>query len=213
MDKAEIHQILGKLDEHLTQPTRLHIRGGTACMLHGEEYRATIDIDTIPNQSHYDREDLSQACDKAGILLDPTSFEDLESGKPYLQLLPEETLVLPRPRPNSHLTPWSGNKLSMTTPSPEDLVISKLKRCDSVDIQDIAFLILRFKIKAEDLTEAFRRLPEHWKEDIILKENLENTLTDFFEPPEETPQSRKCQKPIQKREKLRSQFDMELGYA
>lgn len=186
MEKHELQETLQKMDLHLQNPTRLHIRGGAACMLHGEAYRVTIDIDTIPQESEFDPEDLAQACKKAGILLDPTSFEDLESGMPYLQLLPEETLVLPKPRPGKELTPWKGEKLRVTTPEAADLLVSKLKRCDAIDIQDIAFLILKFKIKREEVVESFKRLPKFWREDIILKENFENTLKDFFE--EETPE-------------------------
>lgn len=185
MEKHELYKTLQKMDSHLQNPTRLHIRGGAACMLHGEAYRATIDIDIIPQQSEYNKDDLAKACEKAGVLLDPISFEDLESGKPYLQLLPEETLVLPKHRPGKELTPWKGEKLRVTTPEAPDLLISKLKRCDAIDIQDIAFLILKFDIKQKDVIESFNRLPKFWKEDLILKENFENTLRDFFE--EETP--------------------------
>lgn len=213
MDKARLHKLLHKLDSHLENPTTLHIRGGSACILHGEEYRATIDIDTIPQQSHFDREDLAQACDKAGILLDPTSFEDLESGKPYLQILPEETLILPKPKPNSQLTPWSGDKLTMTTPPPADLIVSKLKRCDSVDIQDIAFLMLKFNVKAKDLEDSFHRLPRHWQQDVILKENFENTMRDFFDAFETAPQKPCRKNPPENKPQLKSPFDMELGYA
>lgn len=192
MEKSDLHKALQEMDSHLQNPTRLHIRGGAACMLHGE-VRTTIDIDTIPGESQFDPEDLAQACEKAGILLDPTSFEDLESGKPYLQLLPEETLVLPKPRPGKELTPWRGETLKVTTPEPADLLVSKLKRCDAIDIQDMAFLILKFQIKKEEVTESFNRLPKHWKEDIILKENFENTLRDFFEY-EEPKKSTPCPK-------------------
>lgn len=213
MDKSELLDLVQKLDKNLKLTTRLHIRGGSACMLHGEEYRATIDIDTIPGESHYDKEDLEQACHKAGILLDPTSFEDLESGKPYLQILPEETLILPKPKPNSHLTPWSGEKLSMTTPPPADLIISKIKRCDVVDIQDIAFLMLKFEVKAEELQESFERLPTYWKEDVILKENFENTMRDFFDRFEEPTHKKPCPPTPQKKLKKESPFNLELGIA
>lgn len=209
MDKNLLQDVLTKMDQHLQKDTRLHIRGGSACILHGEEYRATIDLDIIPRQSHYDMADLHQACEKAGVLLDPTSFEDLESGKPYLQLLPEESLILPRPKPNSEMTPWKRDKLTITTPPPADLIISKLKRCDALDIQDIAFLMLKFEVNANQLKEAFNRLDEHWKTDVLLKENFENTLRDFFDVFEE---KKPCKKPSRKKE-LFAAPELEPGFA
>jgi len=209
MDKTQLHDVLHKMDQHLQKNTSLHIRGGSACILHGEEYRATIDIDIIPQQSRFEKEDLRQACKKAGVLLDPTSFEDMESGKPYIQLLPEESLILPRPKPNAHMTPWKRNKLAVTTPPPADMIISKLKRCDAIDIQDIAFLMLKFEVNANQLKEAFNRLDDHWKSDIILKDNFENTLRDFFDVFEEkTP----CKKSPQKKQKTPTMPILEPEY-
>jgi len=208
MDKPELYEVLKKLDENLQLPTRLHVRGGAACMLHGEEYRMTLDIDVIPGESRYEKTDLSQACEKAGILLDPTEFEELEGNKPYLQLLPEESLCLPRPKPNSAKQCWEGKKLEMSTPPAADLIISKLKRSDPVDLQDIAFLLMKFETTMSELKEAFSRLPSHFRKDVILVENFENTLRDFF--PQEPRKS--CQK-SPKKEKLHTALELEPAYS
>jgi hypothetical protein len=190
MESKELQEALILMDQNLKKPTRLHIRGGCACILHGEEFRSTTDIDAIPTASSFDPEDLAQACKKSGILLDPENLNDpehIQSGEPFLQLLTEENLVLPKEKPKSRMTLWQGGKLQITAPPPADIIVSKLRRCDAVDIQDIAFLLLRFEIKAPEIQEAFQRLPKELKNDPILRKNLENTLHDFFDSFEPSP--------------------------
>jgi hypothetical protein len=84
----------------------------------------------------------------------------------YLELVPEETLILPRPSPDlDYNTVFRGERLSVKTPPAADLVVGKLKRLQADDLADVAFLITRFRLTESDLAESFERLPARFKTD------------------------------------------------
>ena len=178
MDATKLRQIFEKLDQALEHPTELLIRGGAAVLAHGLEQRATLDIDVLP-ASRFVEADLRRACAAADLDFNPLNKAFTEHD--YLELVPEETLILPVPAPDrSYNTVFRGLRLTVRTPPAADLVVGKLKRLDPEDISDVDFLINRFRLTEADLTESFERLPARFKADPVVQDNLRFVIEDFL---------------------------------
>ncbi|HEV7671264.1 MAG TPA: DUF6036 family nucleotidyltransferase [Thermoanaerobaculia bacterium] len=177
MDALKLRQIFEKLDEVLEHPTELLIRGGAAVVAHGLEQRVTMDIDVLP-ASRFIEADLRRACSAAGIGFNPSEKDFAETD--YLEVVPEETLILPRPDPErGYNTIFRGLNLTVKAPPAADLVISKLKRLDPEDLADIDFLIEHFRLTEVDLRESFGRLPPRFKADSVVQDNLRFIVEDL----------------------------------
>lgn len=178
MDAAELRQAFERLDTALRHPTELLIRGGAAVLAHGLEQRVTLDVDVLPG-SRFVESDLRRACTAAGLGFNPLDKDLTEQD--YLEVVPEETLVLPLPNPERpYNTVFRGARLTVRTPPAADLLIGKLKRLDPEDTADIAFLIQRFRLTEGDLMEAFERLPARFKADPVIRDNLRYVVEDYL---------------------------------
>jgi hypothetical protein len=178
MDSTTLRQIFERLDQALEHPTELLIRGGAAVLAHGLEQRVTLDIDVLP-ASHFVEADLRHACVVAELGFNPSNKDLAEQD--YLEIVPEETLILPRPDPErGYNTIFRGQRLTVKTPPAADLVIGKLKRLDTDDLSDIAFLIDRFRLTDADLEESFERLPARFKADPVVRDNLRFIKEDYL---------------------------------
>lgn len=178
MDALKLRQIFGQLDEALQHPTELLIRGGAAVLAHGLEQRVTMDIDVLP-ASRFIEADLRRACVAANIGFNPSDKDFAE--RDYLEVVPEETLILPRPDPErGYNTIFRGLNLTVKAPPAADLVISKLKRLESEDLSDIIFLIDHFRLTEADLKESFSRLPARFKADSVVQDNLRFIVEDHL---------------------------------
>jgi hypothetical protein len=156
MDAVKLRQIFERLDQALEHPTELLIRGGAAVLAHGLEQRITLDIDVLP-ASRFVEADLRRACVAADLGFNPKDDALLE--QEYLEVVPEETLILPRPDPErGYNTIFRGLRLTVRTPPAADLVIGKLKRLDPEDLADVTFLVKHFRLTEADLRESFDRL-------------------------------------------------------
>lgn len=96
MDSTTLRQIFERLDQALEHPTELLIRGGAAVLAHGLEQRVTLDIDVLPT-SHFVESDLRRACAEAELGFNPSNKDFAEQD--YIEVVPEETLILPHPDP------------------------------------------------------------------------------------------------------------------
>jgi hypothetical protein len=178
MDSTTLRQIFERLDQALEHPTELLIRGGAAVLAHGLEQRVTLDIDVLP-ASHFVEADLRRACAMTELGFNPANKDLAEQD--YIEVVPEETLILPRPDPDrGYNTIFRGQRLTVKTPPAADLVIGKLKRLDLDDLSDIAFLIDRFRLTKADLEESFERLPERFKVDPVVQDNLRYIKEDYL---------------------------------
>jgi hypothetical protein len=178
MDAPELRQVFERLDAALEHATELLIRGGAAVLAHGLEQRVTIDIDVLPD-STFIEVDLRRACHKAGIGFNPQNKDFAEHD--YLEIVPEETLVLPNPSPSQRYnTVFRGVRLTVRTPPAADLVVGKLKRLEPEDLADVAFLIERFRLSESDLTESYGRLPARFKDDAVVQDNLRYVIEDYL---------------------------------
>ncbi|MCP4660261.1 MAG: hypothetical protein GY856_33085 [bacterium] len=178
MDATRLRQIFERLDEALEHPTELLIRGGAAVLAHGLEQRVTIGVDVLP-ASRFVEADLRRACGQAGIGFNPSDKDFTEQD--YLEVVPEETLMLPQPSPDrGHNTVFRGLRLTVRTPPAADLVVGKLKQLDPEDVADVVFLIERFRLTAGDLSEAFERLPVRFQADPVMQDNLRYVIEDHL---------------------------------
>lgn len=178
MDGTELKEIFERLDAALEHPTELLIRGGAAVLAYGSEQRVTIDIDVLP-ASDFVEADLRRACGEAGIGFNPSDKDFTE--RDYLEVVPEETLILPDPSPNrGYNTVFRGRRLTVRTPPAADLVVGKLKRLEPEDVDDVLFLIGHFRLTKDDVTEAFSRLPARFKDDPVVQDNLRYIVEDYL---------------------------------
>lgn len=181
MDARSLRQILERLDAALPTSAELIIRGGAALLSLGFEDRVTVDIDVLPTSRFVDA-DLHRACDAAGLGWNPAD-KDFPSGD-YLEVVPEETLVLPDPSPERpYNTVFRGRNRIVRTPPAADLVVSKLKRLDPEDLSDVEFLVRRFDLDAASVREAFDRLPSRFRQDPVLTDNLRYILEELWNEP------------------------------
>ena len=74
---------------------------------------------------------------------------------------------------------YRGLNLTVKTGSMADLIASKLVRYNIKDMQDIQFLISTAPVKYEDVKAAVARLSLTFRNDPLVKENLENLKTDM----------------------------------
>lgn len=178
MDATRLRQVFEQLDGSLEHPTELLIRGGAAVLAHGLEQRVTMDIDVLP-ASRFVEADLRRACDAAGIGFNPSDKDTVE--RDYLEVVPEETLILPRPSPDrGYNTVFRGLRLTVRTPPAADVVVGKLKRLQPEDNADVDFLVRRFRLTESDLRESFARLPARFQADPVVQENLRYVIEDFL---------------------------------
>jgi hypothetical protein len=178
MDALKLRQIFEKLDQALEYPTELLLRGGAAVLAHGLEQRVTIDIDVLP-ASRFIEADLRRACAAAGLGFNPSDKDFAEQD--YLEVVPEETVILPRPDPErGYNTVFRGLRLMVRTPPAADLVIGKLKRLDPEDLSDVTFLIQHFRLTEADLRESFDRLPARFRADPVVQDNLRFVVEDLL---------------------------------
>jgi hypothetical protein len=146
-------------------------------LAYGFEGRATIDIDVLPSSSFSDHE-LRRACETVGLGFNPADKDF--AAREYVEVVPEETLVLPTPvadRPYN--TVFRGKRLTVRTPPAADLVVGKLKRLDPEDLADVHFLVGRFGLDEAAIREAFSRLPERFQRDPTVADNLRYVLQDL----------------------------------
>ncbi len=178
MDRESLRKLLDGIDSALTEDAVLDIRGGAAVLALGLGGRITGDVDVLPS-SRFSEDALRRACEQSGVLFNPDDKDRVETD--YLEVVPEETLVLPTPSPDlPYNTVFRGRRLLVRTPPAADLVIGKLKRLDPEDFADVAFLIQKFGLTASDIKESFSRLPIRFRRDPVVSDNLGYVLEDFF---------------------------------
>jgi len=65
-----------------------------------------------------------------------------------------------------------GKKLEVFTVSPADLIASKLIRYDEIDQSDVHYLVFQMNITFEAIEQAVERLPDSFRKDVIITDNL-----------------------------------------
>ena len=163
-----------RLDPLVRPGTELYIIGGSAIALLGAKIRVTADIDVALPYSKVDMGTFAAASAQAGLPVDP-SFGYQGS---YIELVKPLMLTVPVPDSNSVVL-FAGVNLTVKTGSAADLVASKLYRCGEQDREDIQFLVAHGAVTMTAVEESVSRLPARFRDDVLVKENLENLKVDM----------------------------------
>ncbi|MFY9342449.1 MAG: hypothetical protein WAT39_08160 [Planctomycetota bacterium] len=179
MDATSFRTTLERIDAALTTSTELLIGDGAALLALGFDGRSTVDIDVLPG-SRFVAHDLQQACAAAGLAWNPPD-KDFPPGD-YLEIVPAQTLVLPTPAGEYEVV-FRGRRLIVRVPPAADLAVGRRKRLDPEDLADIQFLVTRFAVDEAQLRDAFARLPERFRRDGVLLDNLRYVVEDTWGKP------------------------------
>jgi len=147
--------------------------GSVACVFGGMAGRTSRDLDVWRPQSDYDRLELRDAIEQAGLLFDPKS--SLDPDKPYLQLID------PGPTQVGNFLPVlidRMGRLEIYRPPIEHLIASKLVRGDARDIEDVLFLAQKHRTTRDDVLSVTNTFPETARQQAL--ENL--VYLDIIQP-------------------------------
>lgn len=175
MNKAKILKIFSEIDRHLQSPASLCLYGSGAFMLLDEDDRTSLDLDIAAPYSDVDFADFSYAVECAGLAINPSDNLDDE----HIEWISMVRLCLADPATTESMVLWQGSKLQLFTVSPPDLVASKLIRYDDIDKSDIHYLVFQMNISFKSVCDAVARLPEQFRDDVLVKDNLLNFEQDI----------------------------------
>jgi hypothetical protein len=174
MDLAALQTYLSKLDASLQVTAACCIYGSAACMLLGEEGRISLDVDVAGPYSQADETMLRSAAAQIGLPVNPPA----DFAGDHIEWIGSLRLCLADPAVGGRVVLWQGANLTIFTVSTPDLAASKLIRYDPTDQADIQFLMVNGRLGIEDVARAVERLPEAFRKDIIVRENLKNLGRD-----------------------------------
>ena len=165
-----------RLDQLVKPGTELYVIGGSAIALLGAKIRTTADVDVALPSSKLDLTDFTTASAKAGLPVNPAfGYQGA-----YVELVKPLMLTLPQPKSETDVQElFRGVNLVVRTGSGADLVASKLYRYSEQDQEDIQFLMLRGGVTLAAVRESVTRLPERFREDVMVIENLGNLERDL----------------------------------
>ena len=175
MNKGELVSYLERLDEALTTQAMLYIYGSAVVILLDAPGRTSLDVDVAGAYSSVSQAELARAAEQAGLPLNPD--DPLFAGN-HLEWVGALRLCLPPPGRDS-MTLWQGTRLTVQTGSVPDIIASKLIRYDETDKADIQFLASQSAFSWEAVRAAAATLPAAFREDALVKENLNNLAADL----------------------------------
>lgn len=146
-------------------PVEICLIGSAACILGGMEGRTSIDLDVWTPNSNFDELELKRAVTHAGLLFDPKSEREPNTG--YLQIV-EPGIV--QVGVFESVPVKRMGRLRITRPPYENIIASKLTRANLKDIQDIQFLMQSYRPDKESIKRIIQALPTRSRETAL--ENL-----------------------------------------
>ena len=175
MNATTLREHLARLDDALGEPARLCIYRSAALMLMGEEDRFSVDIDIAGPYSTVNERALAAAGRQIGLPVNPP--EDFPAD--HLEWVGPTRLCLAAPSAENAVVLWQGSRLTLFTLPPADLVASRLIRYDPTDQADIQFLLIHSRVRFEEIAQAVDRLPVPFRDDALVRENLNNLRRDL----------------------------------
>lgn len=175
MNAATLREHLARLDAALEEPARLCVYGSAALMLMGEDDRFSLDIDVAGPYSAANERALSDAARRVDLPVNPPEHYIGD----HIEWVGIFRLCLAPPRPQDEVILWRGSRLTVFTLPPADLVASRLIRYDPTDQADIQFLMVQSRLRLPQVIEAVDRLPDAFREDALVRENLDNLKRDI----------------------------------
>lgn len=149
LDGNQWIELLERIASHLAPeapPVTLCLIGSSACLFAGMDARTSRDLDIWRPLSDYDRKELREAAEAAGVLFDPRSA--LDPDRPYLQIVDPGVVEIGDFEP---IRIDRIGRLILLRPPVENLIASKLIRGDSRDVSDILFLVNHFNPDLEEV--------------------------------------------------------------
>jgi hypothetical protein len=154
LTQKEWEQTLERIAAALRNPTRLTLMGSAPNILGGQPSRTSIDLDVWKPASTFDRQDLEDATEKAGLLFNPKG--EIEPNTPYIQIVEPGICQLGEFRPEEIET--VGN-LRTERPPAENLIAAKLVRAEEKDLEDIAWLLATYQPEYENIRKIIQSFP------------------------------------------------------
>jgi hypothetical protein len=175
MNASNLREHLTRLDTALPGPARLCVYGSAALMLMGEEDRFSVDMDVAGPYSTANESALAAAAQRIGLPVNPPA----DFAGDHIEWVGPTRLCLAVPFAESAVTLWQGGALTVFTLPPADLAASRLIRYDPTDQADIQFLVIHSRLRFEDIARAAQRLPAAFRDDALVRDNLENLRRDL----------------------------------
>jgi hypothetical protein len=175
MNAISLREHLAALDAALTEPARLCIYGSAALMLMGQEDRFSVDVDIAGPYSAVNELALATAAQQIGLPVNPS---DDFSGD-HIEWVGAGRLCLSAPGPEETVVLWRGSRLTVFTVPVADLIASRLIRYDPTDQADIQYLVIYTRARFEEIEQAVSRLPSAFRDDALVRENLQNLRRDL----------------------------------
>jgi len=175
VNAASLRENLARLDAALAAPAKLCIYGSAALMLMGQDDRVSVDVDVAGPYSSVDDFALATAAARIGLPVNPP--EDFTGD--HIEWISSLRLCLAVPSETAPVALWQGRRLAVFTLPPADLIASRLIRYDPTDQADIQFLLIQSRLRFSHVAEAVDRLPAGFREDALVRENLENLRRDI----------------------------------
>lgn len=176
MNRAQLIDYLAKIDENLDSEAVVVIYGSAAFMLLEEEMRTSLDIDVAAPYSMVSQSAFCKAAEMAGLPVNP----DGDYADDHIEWIGPLRLCLPKPDDATDIVLWQGKFLVVKTVSAAGLIASKLIRYDETDQSDIHFLYFQMRISIDDIEAAVDTLPPAFRNDVMVRDNLENLKSDVM---------------------------------
>jgi hypothetical protein len=144
---------------------QLCLIGSAACMFSGMDGRTSIDLDVWRPASRFDEQEFQNAVEESGLLYNPTGEI---TDKPYIQVV--EPGICQTGDFAETQTMMQTGQLEVSRPPLENLIASKLLRCEPRDLEDISHLMTKFQPDTEKVRDAIESMPRQQREKAL--ENL-----------------------------------------
>jgi hypothetical protein len=177
VDKNEIVAYLTRLDRELRAPAVLYLYGSAVAILLDAPDRTSLDIDVAGPYSSGNMAEIARASERAGLPVNP---EPTYSGNHVEWVGPLQLCLPPPGEDRQGLLLWQGEKVTVRSGSIVDWVASKLIRYDETDRADVQYVYAQFSFAWDAVRDAAARLPEPFKTDSVVMENLSNLKTDML---------------------------------
>jgi hypothetical protein len=159
LDRTGWIEKLLAIDESLVRQggsARLMIIGSAIGIFAGQPERTSVDLDVWKPKSRYQLHALKKAVEDAGMLFDPKST--LEPDIPYVQLIEPGVAEIGKFEEPEVLEQFQA--LTLERPPIANIVAAKLIRAEEKDLQDIAFLMQKYRPSEEDIKAAIHSMPK-----------------------------------------------------
>jgi len=167
LDNTKLLDFLGEIDKELKRRIVVVAVGGTAMTLLKVK-SSTIDVDFTITRKFYGEFQKAKEIVQPGFRVD--LFHD---GTVFITMLPEDYLKRSKP------IKTKLKNIDLRALHQVDIVVAKINRLDSRDLQDIESCIKKFKIKKAQIKKRASQLGNVGNDEIF-QVNLQSVLKKFF---------------------------------